>query len=82
MAKSLLVAALFAGGIAVPAGVAQAHSGDAGGTPVAPPGMGQMHELMEQGNPGMARMHELMEQGNPGMTEMCERMRESAPDHA
>ncbi|MDT0276086.1 hypothetical protein [Blastococcus goldschmidtiae] len=79
MVKSLLVAALFAGGVAVPAGVAQAHTGDEGGTPA---GIGSMHELMEQGNPGMAQMHELMQEGNPGMTEMCERMHQSAPDHA
>ncbi|MCZ2818005.1 hypothetical protein [Modestobacter sp. VKM Ac-2984] len=82
MGKSLLVAALFTGVIAVPVGVAQAHSDDEGRTPGAPAGMAQMHELMEQGNPGMARMHELMEEGDPAMTRMCEQMHESTADHA
>ena len=82
MVKSLLVATLFAGGIAVSAGVAQAHPGDEGEAPGTSADMARMHELMEQGNPGMAQMHELMQEGNPGMTQMCERMHESAPDHA
>ena len=80
--KSLLVAALLAGGNAVAVGVAQAHSGDAGGTPGAPAGMAQMHEFLEQGNVGMAQMHELMQEGNAGVTRMCQRMHESAADHA
>lgn len=79
--RSLVVAVLVAGGVAVPAGVAQAHPGSGGGQRDAP-GMAQMHELMEQGNPGMARMHELMQADNPGMVQMCERMHAGASDQA
>ena len=83
MVKSLLVAALVAGGVAVPVGAAQAHpGGDEGGPPASPTGMAQMHERMKQGNPGMARMHELMEADNPGMAQMCERIRQGAPERA
>jgi hypothetical protein len=76
MVRSLVVAVLVAGGVAVPAGVAQAHPGSGGGQEA--PGMTQMHELMEQGNPGMARMHELMQAGNPGMAQMCGQMHAGA----
>ncbi|WP_164700803.1 hypothetical protein [Modestobacter sp. KNN46-3] len=76
MVRSLVVAVLVAGGVAVPAGVAQAHPGSGGQSQG--PGMAQMHELMEQGNPGMARMHELMQAENPGMAQMCERMHADA----
>jgi hypothetical protein len=67
MVRSLLVAALVTGGVAVPAGAAQAQpgGGDAG-PPDAPAEMAQMHERMEQGNPGMVQMCELMHQGTPG----------------
>ncbi len=80
MVRSLLVAALVAGGVTVPAGAAQAHAGGGdSGSPDAPAGMARMHELMEQGNPGMTRMHELMQEGNPGMTQMCELMHQRPP---
>jgi hypothetical protein len=79
--RSLVLAVLVAGGVAVPAGVAQAHPGGGGGQPDAP-GMPQMHELMEQGNPGMARMHELMQAGNPGMAQVCEQMHAGASDQS
>lgn len=83
MVRSPLVAALVAGGVAVPARAAQAHPGGGdGGPPDAPAGMAQMHELMEQRNLGMTQMHELMQEGNPGMTQMCELMHQGAPDHA
>ncbi len=81
MAKSLLAAVLVAGGVLVPVGVAQAHPMTDGGRPGMPPGMQQMHELMQQGNPGMQRMHELMQQGNPGMKKMHERMHGEMPTH-
>ncbi len=81
MMRSLAVAVLVAGGVAVPAGVAQAHPGGGDGQPDAPR-IGQMHQLMEQGNPGMARMHELMEQGNRGMVQMCEQMHAGDSDNA
>jgi hypothetical protein len=79
--RSLVVAVLVAGGVAVPAGAAQAHPGSDGGQSDAP-GMAQMHDLMEQGNPGMARMHELMQAGNPGMAQMCEQMHGGAAGHS
>jgi hypothetical protein len=67
MVRSLLVATLVAGGVAVPVGAAQAHPvGGEGGPSDAPAGMSQMHELMQQGNPGMAQMCELMHEGTPG----------------
>lgn len=67
MVRSLLVAALVAGGVAVPVGAAQAHPGGSdGGPPDSPAGMAKMHELMEQGNPGMTQMCELMHQGARG----------------
>ncbi len=81
MVRSLVVAVLVAGGVAVPAGVAQGHPKSGGGQPDAP-GMAQMHELMAQGNPGMARMHELMQAGNPGMAQMCEQMHAGASDQS
>jgi hypothetical protein len=81
MARSWVVAVLVAGGVAAPAGVAQAHPGNGGGQLDAP-GMAQMHELMEQGNPGMARMHELMQADNPGMAQMCEQMHADASDQS
>jgi hypothetical protein len=70
---------LFAGGIAIPAGVAEAQPGDEGRTPGTPAGMAQMHEPLEQGNPGMVQMYRLMPEGNPDMSQMCERMHESPP---
>ncbi len=75
------VAVLVAGGVAVPAGVAQAHPEGGDAHPDAPR-IAQMHELMEQGNPGMARMHELMEQGNRGMVQMCEQMHVGVSDES
>ncbi len=74
MSKSVLAAVVVAGAVALPAGVAQAAAGPQGGAPATPPGMHQMHELMQEGNPGMARTHELMQQGNPGMARMREVM--------
>ena len=69
MVKSLFVAALVAGGVAVPVGTAQAHPGGGeGGPPASPTEMAQMHELMDADNPGMAQM--------------CERIRQGAPERA
>ncbi|MGQ4818719.1 hypothetical protein ACQ1ZK_16525, partial [Enterococcus faecium] len=76
---SLLVAALVAGSVAVPAGVAYAHPGAGSEGSHASTGMARMHGLMQQGKPGMARMHEMMQQGNPGMSQMCELLHEGAP---
>ena len=81
MVRSLVAAVLVAGGVAVPAGVAQGHTESDGGHPDAP-AMAEMHELMEQGNPGMARMHERMQDGDPGMAQMCEHMHAGASDHS
>ena len=66
MVRSLLVAALVAGGVAVPIGVAHAQPGGGGEGSDAPAGMVRMHELMQQGNPGMAQMCERMHEGTPG----------------
>lgn len=66
MVKSLLVAAVIAGAVAVPIRVAQAQPGGGGEGPDAPAGMVRMHELMQQGNPGMAQMCELMHEGTAG----------------
>ncbi|RZU30698.1 hypothetical protein BKA19_0323 [Blastococcus saxobsidens] len=68
MEHPLLVAALLAGGVTLPAGVAHAHSGDDGGTPGAPAAVAQMHELMEE--------------GKRGTTQRCARMGEGARAHA
>ena len=74
MLKSVLAAVAVVGAVVLPAGVAQAQQGSQSGPPATPPGMHQMHKLMQQGNPGMARMHELMQQANPGMARMHELM--------